>query len=75
MQGSLSEKVSGFRDLNARELLSVTPLIVLIFALGIYPKPVIDIINPAVRFTMQDIGQSDPQPQHAAQTSTDGGHK
>ncbi len=75
MQGRLSEKVSGFRDLNARELLAVTPLIVLIFALGIYPKPVIDIINPAVRFTMQDIGQSDPQPQHAAQTSTDGGHK
>ncbi|MEO7261699.1 MAG: NADH-quinone oxidoreductase subunit M [Jatrophihabitantaceae bacterium] len=67
MQGPLNEKVSGFRDLNARELLAVTPLIVLIFALGIYPKPVIDIINPAVRFTMADIGQTDPQPQQAAQ--------
>ena len=67
MQGPLKEKVSGFRDLNAREVFAVTPLIVLIFALGIYPKPVIDIINPAVRFTMNDIGQTDPQPQQAAQ--------
>jgi NADH-quinone oxidoreductase subunit M len=75
MQGSLTEKVSGFRDLNAREILAVTPLIVLIFALGIYPKPVIDIINPAVRATMHDIGQTDPQPQQAALHSTDGGHK
>jgi NADH-quinone oxidoreductase subunit M len=75
MQGSLSEKVSGFRDLNARELLAVTPLIVLIFALGIYPKPVIDIINPAVTSTLHDIGQTDPQPQQAAQPSNDGGHK
>jgi NADH-quinone oxidoreductase subunit M len=72
MQGPLKEKVSGFRDLNLREVLAVTPLVVLIFALGIYPKPVIDIINPAVEFTMNDIGQTDPQPQQAAQP---GGHK
>jgi NADH-quinone oxidoreductase subunit M len=75
MQGGLNERVSGFRDLNAREILAVTPLIVLIFALGIYPKPVIDIINPAVRATMHDVGQTDPQPQQAALHSTDGGHK
>jgi NADH-quinone oxidoreductase subunit M len=72
MQGSLSAKVNGFRDLNARELLAVTPLIVLILALGVYPKPVIDIINPAVKYTLHDIGQTDPQPQQAAQP---GGHK
>jgi NADH-quinone oxidoreductase subunit M len=75
MQGRLNDRVSGFRDLNAREILAVTPLIVLIFALGIYPKPVIDIINPAVRATMHDVGQTDPQPQQAALHSTTGGHK
>jgi NADH-quinone oxidoreductase subunit M len=75
MQGTLAERVSGFRDLNAREILAVTPLIVLIFALGIYPKPVIDIINPAVRATMHDVGKTDPQPQQAALHSTDGGSK
>ncbi|MDT0260117.1 NADH-quinone oxidoreductase subunit M [Jatrophihabitans lederbergiae] len=67
MQGVVSEKVAAFRDLNAREIFAVAPLIVLIFALGIYPKPVIDIINPAVKFTMQDVGKTDPQPQNAAQ--------
>jgi NADH-quinone oxidoreductase subunit M len=71
MQGTVSEKVKGFRDLNARELLAVGPLILLILLLGIYPKPVIDIINPAVRATLVNVGTSDPQPQHAAQL---GGH-
>jgi NADH-quinone oxidoreductase subunit M len=72
MQGPANERVMGFRDLKTRELAAVAPLVVLIFVLGIYPKPVIDIINPAVKFTMQDLGQTDPQPQHAAQP---GGHK
>jgi NADH-quinone oxidoreductase subunit M len=72
MQGTLNEKVSGFKDLNAREIAAVAPLIALIVALGVYPKPVLDIINPAVKFTMQDIGQTDPQPQQAAQL---GGNK
>jgi NADH-quinone oxidoreductase subunit M len=30
--------------------------------LGIYPKPVLDIINPAVENTMTTIGQHDPKP-------------
>jgi NADH-quinone oxidoreductase subunit M len=72
MQGTVSEKVKGFKDLNAREVLAVTPLILLIFALGVYPKPVIDIINPAITFTMHDVGQTDPPPVSAAQL---GGHK
>ncbi|MDQ1751901.1 MAG: NADH-quinone oxidoreductase subunit [Pseudonocardiales bacterium] len=72
MQGPVLEKVKGFRDLNARELFAVGPLIALILVLGVYPKPVIDIINPAVKFTMQDVGKTDPQPVSAAQP---GGHK
>jgi NADH-quinone oxidoreductase subunit M len=50
----------------------VSPLIVLILVLGIYPKPILDIINPAVQATMHDVGETDPQPQHAA---INGGHK
>jgi NADH-quinone oxidoreductase subunit M len=30
--------------------------------LGVYPKPLTDVINPAVEATMQDIGQTDPAP-------------
>ena len=72
MQGTVSEKVKGFKDLKAREIAAVSPLIALILVLGIYPKPVIDIINPAIQATMHDVGQTDPQPLTAA---VNGGHK
>jgi len=72
MHGPLNAKVAHFKDLSAIEIAAVTPLIVLIVALGVYPKPVIDIINPAIRYTMHDLGATDPQPQQAALL---GGHK
>ena len=49
-----------FRDLNVREAFAVGPLIALIIFLGVYPKPVLDIINPAVTQTLHDVGQTDP---------------
>ena len=55
--------------MNAREVLAVAPLIALIVFLGVYPKPVLDIINPAVKATMSDVHKQDPQPvvrQHEA---------
>jgi NADH-quinone oxidoreductase subunit M len=60
MQGTATERVSGFRDLNAREIAAVAPLIALIIFLGVYPKPILNIINPAVSATMQDVGSTDP---------------
>jgi NADH-quinone oxidoreductase subunit M len=62
MHGPPGEKVRAFHDLTGREAWSVAPLIALIIFLGIYPKPVLDVINPAVVRTMQDAGQTDPQP-------------
>ncbi|QOC94092.1 NADH-quinone oxidoreductase subunit M [Micromonospora craniellae] len=50
------------RDLNLREKVVVAPLIVLIVLLGFYPKPVTDVINPAVQATMEDVGRTDPAP-------------
>jgi NADH-quinone oxidoreductase subunit M len=50
------------RDLSLREVAIVTPLIGLILVLGVYPKPVLDIINPAVQATMSDVGKTDPAP-------------
>jgi NADH-quinone oxidoreductase subunit M len=66
MTGPVREQVAGMPDLKARELWAVVPLIVLIFGLGVYPKPVLDIINPAVRHTMSQIRVTDPVPQHPA---------
>jgi NADH-quinone oxidoreductase subunit M len=62
MQGTVSEKVKGFRDLNVREITAVAPLLALIVFLGVYPKPVTDVINPAIKATMHDIGKTDPRP-------------
>jgi NADH-quinone oxidoreductase subunit M len=61
-QGPAKEKVRGFRDLNPREVAAVAPMIALIIFLGIYPKPVLDVINPAVKATLSDMNQTDPTP-------------
>jgi NADH-quinone oxidoreductase subunit M len=50
------------RDLSLREAVVVTPLIALILVLGFYPKPVLNVINPAVKATLSDVGKSDPAP-------------
>jgi NADH-quinone oxidoreductase subunit M len=49
-------------DLSLREKVVVAPLIVLLLVLGFYPKPVTDVINPAVQATLQDVGTQDPAP-------------
>ncbi len=61
-QGTVSEKVTKFRDLNVREVFSVAPLIAIIIFLGVYPKPVLDVINPAVKATLSDVHKTDPAP-------------
>ncbi|BCJ72089.1 NADH-quinone oxidoreductase subunit M [Catellatospora sp. IY07-71] len=53
------------RDLNLREGIVVAPLIVLLIVLGFYPKPVLDVINPAVQATLSDVvtpERADPAP-------------
>jgi NADH-quinone oxidoreductase subunit M len=66
MNGPVKEQVAGMKDLRPRELLAVAPLIALIFFIGVYPKPVLDIINPAVQATMVQAHQTDPVPAHPA---------
>jgi len=62
MTGPVASGNEKIGDLKARELIVVAPLIALLLVLGIYPKPVLDIINPAVENTMTTIGQHDPKP-------------
>jgi NADH-quinone oxidoreductase subunit M len=66
MGGPVREQVAGMKDLRPRELLAVAPLIVLIIGVGVYPKPVLDIINPAVRVTMAQVHMTNPVPAHPA---------
>jgi NADH-quinone oxidoreductase subunit M len=60
--GPVRDQVAGMKDLRPRELFAVAPLIVLIIFVGVYPKPVLDIINPAVRVTMAQVHETDPVP-------------
>jgi NADH-quinone oxidoreductase subunit M len=78
MTGPVREDVATMPDLRARELWAVGPLIALIIVLGVYPKPVIDMINPAVHKTLVQAHSIDPVPPHRATSaagSTAAGHK
>lgn len=59
---ALTEVPAMQKDITLREKIVVAPLVVLLLILGFYPKPVTDVINPAVEATMQDVGTTDPAP-------------
>ncbi|MFD3512649.1 NADH-quinone oxidoreductase subunit M [Streptomyces sp. NPDC058657] len=63
MTGPVKAEISGMPDLKARELVVVVPLIAMLIGFGVYPKPLTDIVNPAVTHTMQDVNKQDPKPE------------
>jgi NADH-quinone oxidoreductase subunit M len=58
-----NERVVTMKDLRLREIVAIAPLIALIVGLGLYPKPLVDVITPAVQATMTQVGVTDPQPE------------
>jgi NADH-quinone oxidoreductase subunit M len=64
MNGPTNPAVASMPDLKSREVLAVAPLLALVVFVGVYPKPVLDIINPAVRTTMTQVHTTDPVPAH-----------
>jgi NADH-quinone oxidoreductase subunit M len=72
MTGPPVAAVTGMRDLNRREIGALAPLLLLIVVLGFFPKPLTDIINPAVGHTLEQIGVTDPEPDvPASQVASD----
>ncbi|WP_405985134.1 NADH-quinone oxidoreductase subunit M [Streptomyces sp. NBC_00872] len=63
MTGPVKAEVRTMPDLRVRELVVVAPLIALLLFLGVYPKPLTEIVNPAVEHTMSDVQQTDPKPE------------
>ncbi|KIA62810.1 NADH-quinone oxidoreductase subunit M [Nocardia vulneris] len=62
MTGPVKEGNERLYDLVPRELAVVVPLIAALLFLGVYPKPVLNFINPAVSQTLTTIGKHDPAP-------------
>ena len=65
MTGPVTDGHKSLTDLIPREIAVVAPLIALLLILGIYPKPALDIIDPAVEHTLTTIDQHDPVPRVA----------
>lgn len=49
-------------DLNLREKIAISPVIAIIIALGFYPSPLLNIINPASAHVIESAGFTDPAP-------------
>ncbi len=75
MTGPVREGVRGMPDLKVRELAVVAPLVALTILLGVYPKPLTDIVNPAVDDTLSQVHQTDPAPAHPVAATPGGEHK
>ena len=75
MTGPVKASVEGMPDLKVRELAVVAPLVALTLLLGVYPKPLTDIVNPAVDATLSQVHQTDPAPVHPVAATTGGEQK
>jgi NADH-quinone oxidoreductase subunit M len=62
MTGPKPAGVKGTKDMSKREAWVVAPILAIIVVVGIYPKPLLDVISPAVTRTMHQVGSTDPAP-------------
>ncbi len=58
------ERFAAMPDLDVREKLVAGVLIAFLIGLGVYPKPALDMLKPAVSQTLQHVGVKDPAPLH-----------
>ena len=63
MQGPVTVEANrSMPDLSWREKAVIAPLLALMFAIGVYPRPVLDVITPPVAAVLERVEQTDPQP-------------
>jgi NADH-quinone oxidoreductase subunit M len=60
LQGPTTPGNENLTDLNLREKIAITPVILVIVLMGFYPKPVLDLINPISEQVVTNAGFSDP---------------
>ena len=49
-------------DLNRREKIAIAPVMAVIIALGFYPAPLLNVINPVAQQVIESQGFTDPVP-------------
>jgi NADH-quinone oxidoreductase subunit M len=60
LNGPTAEPVKLFKDLNVREVFVLAPLVALIVGFGLFPKPLLDVINPTVTQTLVNVHVDNP---------------
>ena len=55
-------EIPAVRDLDRREVGILAPLALALVLFGFYPMPLLNVINPYVKDTLQQVGVTDPQP-------------
>ncbi|MCV7194307.1 NADH-quinone oxidoreductase subunit M [Mycolicibacterium brumae] len=58
MTGPTRPGVEAIGDLRSRELVVVAPLIAALLVLGFFPRPALEMINPAVNHTLSIVGEA-----------------
>jgi NADH-quinone oxidoreductase subunit M len=69
MFGEITHKENeDLKDMNVREILVLAPIIILIFWIGLYPKPFLKILEPAVDQIVSrlNVGTMDSDKSHTA---------
>ncbi|XVQ11924.1 NADH-quinone oxidoreductase subunit M [Spirillospora sp. CA-255316] len=72
MGGPTVEKTKGMKDLTGREKLAIGPILAIIVALGFFPQPLLNVINPSVEKTLVRLDQRDPAPKITGNVAENG---
>ena len=70
--GPLGEGLGGLTDINAREYTALIPVAALTLFLGLYPAPLLNVVNPAVDSVMSLVGAENPAPLLSTGTAAEG---
>ncbi|THJ66577.1 NADH-quinone oxidoreductase subunit M [Arthrobacter echini] len=57
LTGEVREKAVGFTDLRASEVLSIGPLLLLSLLIGVFPRPLLELIEPAAAVVVDLVGR------------------
>lgn len=75
MTGARPTGFTEVRDLSLREALFISPVIAAIVGLGVFPGVILNVVNPAVKATLNLVGTTDPAPSVGPGSAAEGTSK